>query len=204
MYYLLSKIFTNILWQKPTTTNEIFLTFDDGPHPEYTMQILNILKYYQAGATFFVTGENANKYPQIVKQINEDGHAIGLHSYTHPRFIGKSRHFILSEIVNTQQTIQEIIHEKVTLFRPPYGHFTVQMLRICKQAHIKIVIWTVLSYDFNIKYSNDQIIQKMMKYSKPGTIHVLHDGHKNSRRTVEILPTIIEFYRSLSLKLSPL
>ncbi len=204
MYYLLSKIFTSILWFKPDATNEIFLTFDDGPHPIYTLQILDILKFYQARATFFIIGQNANKYPQIVKNIYEKGHSIGLHSYSHPRFIGKSCQFILSEILKTQETIQKIINKQVTLFRPPYGYFTPQMLRICEQQQLKVVLWTTMSYDFQIKYSNERIIQKIIKFSKPGSIHVFHDGHKNSRRTVDILPQIIQFYTSRSLKLSAL
>ncbi|MBD3289674.1 polysaccharide deacetylase family protein [candidate division KSB1 bacterium] len=204
MHHLLSKIFKNIVWIVATNSNEIFLTFDDGPHPEYTPQILEILNTYQAHATFFIVGNKAEQYPHIVRQIDEQGHAIGLHSYSHPRLVGKSRQFILSELGKTQQVIEEIIQKPVMLFRPPYGNFTPLLLRICVQQQLKVILWTTASYDYFLRISNRRILQKIKNFAEPGTIHVFHDGHKNSFRTASILPEILEFYHSCSMKLSAL
>lgn len=191
-YKFLSWLFPEIVWTKDTESPNIFLSFDDGPHPKFTPQILDILKTYNSKATFFPIGEKVQRHPEIISRIFEEGHTIGIHSQTHHRLIFKSRARLIHELLEPQKIIKEIIDWKPSLFRPPYGYFSPRLLKICRQLKITVIMWTVMSYDFNPKTSAEQIIDKIIRQLSNGTIIVFHDGHTNSHRTVKILPPIIE------------
>ena len=188
-----SQLFPSIVWAKDTGTPDVYFTFDDGPHPEFTPQILNILKSYNLKATFFLIGENVLKYPQIVSQIYEQGHTVGLHSYSHKNLIFKSRKQLLYELLQPQKIIKNIIGFRPPLFRPPFGKFTPRLIKLCREVKLTMVMWTIMSYDFNLKIPDNRIINRMLKHLQNGAIIVFHDGNKNSARTIKILPCIIKF-----------
>jgi len=157
---------------------EIFLTFDDGPN-EYTLKILEILKSFNAKATFFVLGKNCQKYPEVLKRIFEEGHSIGNHSFSHSiKFFFNFK----NEIEKTNEIIKKITGVKVKIFRPPYGILTPWLKNYLFKNGYKIILWNLDSRDWKGKIS-DKIFEEI----KPNSILLFHDCFKTSL----ILPKIL-------------
>ena len=121
--YIIKKLFPQLIWDLPNDENKIYMTFDDGPHPEITPWILEQLEKYDAQATFFCLGENANKFPEIILKIRASGHSIGSHGNAHLNGWKISKNEYEQNIINGKNTLEEIINEEVNLYRPPYGKF---------------------------------------------------------------------------------
>ena len=165
----------------------VFLTFDDGPHPEITPQISDLLVSFDIKATFFVEGRKAQQFPQVVKAVSDAGHVIGNHSFNHPRMFFRSQLFLYSEIKNTDAAIADITDKKPILFRPPYGCFAAGVLTVLKTTNHKMVLWNRNVRDYQ-KHASPEIIKaRIMKSAKPGNIVLLHDGHYNSGATLQAL-----------------
>lgn len=171
----------------------IALSFDDGPHPEYTIQILDILKEYDVKATFFVLGMHAEKYPSIIKRQVEEGHEIGNHSYSHINMRKATRKKIREEFEKTQEIIYSIANIRPKVFRPPYGNYNKEVIEIVSSDDIPIVLWTF--YQDSKDWSNpgvDSIINTTLSKVQNGDIILFHDYvYKNESHTVEALKTII-------------
>src|SRR5690606_14851213 len=162
-----------------TKEKKIALSFDDGPHPEWTLKVLEILKKHNAKATFFCIGKNVQQSPEIVKKISENGHTIGNHSFSHSGFIDfKGRKSWMKEIEETDLEIQKLIGFRPKFFRPPFGVTTPHLANaLRKSGHISIG-WNIRTYDTVLK-SPEEIAQKVLRKVKPGSIVLLHDCHKN-------------------------
>jgi peptidoglycan/xylan/chitin deacetylase (PgdA/CDA1 family) len=162
-----------------TKEKKIALTFDDGPHPEFTLRVLEILERHNAKATFFCIGKNVQNYPEIIKKIIENGHTIGNHSFSHSDFIDfNGKKTWLKEIEKTDSEIQQITGFKPKLFRPPFGVTTPHLAdALRKSGHISVG-WNIRTYDTILK-SPEKIVQKVLKNVKPGSIVLLHDCHEN-------------------------
>ena len=183
---LASKLFPGLLWNKPGTGKQVYLTFDDGPTPGVTDLILDELKKSETPATFFVTGEKAKKYQDLLKTLRNNGFEIGNHGMYHYRgFFVSSRRF--------SENVEEGYKESGSdVFRPPYGSINLfQYLRI-RRKH-KIVFWDIMPYDFDRDLTNKEIIEIVSKRIRPGSIIVLHDN--NASRVPEILGELIEDLR---------
>lgn len=172
----------------------VSLTFDDGPSP-YTNQILDILETYKIKATFFVVGEAVLNYPEIVQRINNEMHAIGNHTWNHPKITKLSAEELSSQIKKTNLEIKKIIGKEPIIFRAPYGSIDDQSLRIIDNSGLKSVLWNVDSRDWSIK-SEKEIESRVLKKMKTNSIVLLHDGDKfgsgSRAATVFSLPHIIE------------
>jgi len=170
--------------------NHIFITFDDGPHHQYTISALKILKDYNTKATFFLTGEKIIEFPGVVEKIIKDRHTVGNHGFTHKSLIFKNKNHIHEEIDKTSQAIHNIIGEDPKLFRPPYGWFDFRFKKIMKQKKMIMVLWSLLSYDF--RETNSQVLyQRIIQHISPGDIIVFHDGHENAPVMLQILPDVL-------------
>lgn len=172
---------------KILTDKKIALTFDDGPNPEYTLKVLEILKDYNAKAAFFCIGQHIETYPEILKAIAIDGHDIGNHSFSHDLMIDfNSTERWLQEIKQTDNSIHKIIGKKTTLFRPPYGVTTPKLARALKVTEHEVIGWNIRSFDTVI--SNPQnIIKRITKCLHPGAIILLHDKQPNVLLVLEHL-----------------
>jgi peptidoglycan/xylan/chitin deacetylase (PgdA/CDA1 family) len=165
----------------------IALTFDDGPHPEFTPLILQLLKSHKAIATFFCIGNEVDKHPDILQKIKEGGHSIGNHSYSHSTTIDfKRTKYWIDEIEETDSAIKKAIGEDVMLFRPPYGVTTPHLANAITFTKHKVIGWSIRSFDKGIK-DPDQILQRIKKQVKPGGIILLHDTHVNAPLVLEHL-----------------
>ena len=165
----------------PPDNKALYLTFDDGPNPETSPVILEILKQFDARATFFCVGENVSKHPQIYDQILASGHEVGNHAYNHL----KGWEAETSEYIKNVEKCSEVV--KSTLFRPPYGKMKRSQQRVLRRKY-NIVMWTVLSRDYDSKVSADICLEKTWKYTRPGAIILFHDHLKTIDKLKVVLP----------------
>ena len=178
--------FPSLVWRKENSENNIWLTFDDGPTPDVTPYILHVLKHEKIKATFFLVGEQIEKFPHLVNDILSDGHLIANHSYSHKNGWLTSKDNYLKDIERCQQLIP---HNK--LFRPPYGKITTAQISLLKEKY-KIILWDVLSWDFSKKISPERVKKNVLKNTKNGSIIVFHNNQKSFRNLRFLMETIQE------------
>lgn len=157
-------------------SRKIALTFDDGPHPYYTEQLLKGLKERDARATFFITGKNAREYPEIVKEIYDDGHLIGNHTYNHTQLTSKNRESFKEEIIKTNEAIKEVTGEDTIYVRPPYGSWNKEFE---KELNMFPVLWTIDPLDWcssNVSCIVDTVCAK----AGENEIILMHDQYKST------------------------
>lgn len=154
----------------------VALTFDDGPNPEYTLALLDILKSNQAVATFFLVGENAAKYPEIVKEILTQGHQIGLHCQHHRYAWFMNPWDTWREWEEGLRTLEQLTGQTVTFIRPPWGTFNLALWCWMKSRRKRAVLWNAEGHDWKADLSPKQIAERILKRTKEGTIIVLHDS----------------------------
>jgi peptidoglycan/xylan/chitin deacetylase (PgdA/CDA1 family) len=196
MFYLvktpwwLKKIYPGLVWQMPAEEKTIYLSFDDGPHPEITPFVLEQLKRYDARATFFCIGKNVNEYPQIYRQILMEGHRVGNHTQNHLNGwkVGDDRY-----IANVLEAAKYIDSD---LFRPPYGRIGALQSRLLREApyNYKIVMWEVLSGDFDLSLNAQQCAENVTRRARAGSIVVFHDSEKAFDRLKDALPLVLEYF----------
>ncbi|MFC5652695.1 polysaccharide deacetylase family protein [Paenibacillus solisilvae] len=182
-----------IVWEVPLEDKKIALTFDDGPYPETTNPILDLLKQYHAKATFFVVGNRVELYPETIKREIAEGHELANHTYNHLYFRAAMNPLtIQSEILKTEQSIQQITGKKPLLFRPPGGFYNEQMLGISKKLGYTTVLWS-WHQDTNDWRSPgvDRIVKKVLNNARNGDIVLLHDYIPGSTQTVRALKIIL-------------
>lgn len=186
--YILSKLTgKTVFWEMPKGKNRIFLTFDDGPIPEITPDVLKILSHYKVKATFFCVGDNIRKYPQILQQIIENGHSIGCHSFNHLNGWKTPK----EEYIENVNKCEEYLN--TNLFRPPYGKATPAQINLLKEKYFT-VLWSVLSGDFDTKITGEQCLQNVIQNTFDGSIVVFHDSIKAKERLIYALPMFIEHF----------
>jgi peptidoglycan/xylan/chitin deacetylase (PgdA/CDA1 family) len=181
-------------------TKKIALTFDDGPNPLSTPQILNILEKKKIKATFFIIGDNAKKYPELLKKIYKDGHEIELHSNSHsrllPLFFKKA---IRAEIEKNIKIIKKQINFTPSYFRPPWGRSSPWMTNEIKKMNLKIALWSIDLKDWS-GTSPEKMLKMFEKKIKPGGIILLHDGEGKKKvkmeNTIKALPKIIDLAKA--------
>ncbi|MFF2449028.1 polysaccharide deacetylase family protein [Neobacillus sp. NPDC058068] len=158
---------------KRTKTEAIAITFDDGPNPEYTPQLLDLLKKNDVKASFFVVGAKVKKYPEIIKRMNEEGHTIGIHHYEHISSWILSPFQLKKQLRMTEQAIMECTNEKVMFYRPPWGHFNLFSLLVSKQY--KVVLWSHIFGDWKEAKGKHGLTKQLQQATEPGSILLLHD-----------------------------
>ncbi len=168
----------------------IALTFDDGPHPKETNQVLDVLKKYNIKATFFIAGKHANWYPKALVRASKEGHEIGNHTFNHPDISNLTKSQLEEEILKCEDILIKLTGKKPRLFRPPYGSYKQEELAlIAKKLKYKIVLWTsVDARDWENPGAN-VIVNKIINNVKNGDIILLHDYATNN--TVEALDMLI-------------
>jgi len=156
---------------------QIALTFDDGPNEPFTSQILDILREHGIRATFFILGQNSERFADVCQRIRQEGHVIGNHSHSHSRWLALKREpGITRELELAQEAIYKASGVKPDLFRPPYGFWTPWMLRTARKLGFKVITWDNMTNDWESGKEADEIVTAILKRAKPGGIVVLHDG----------------------------
>lgn len=177
----------------PVKQKLVALTFDDGPHPDFTPRILAHLKHHRVKATFFMVGKKMEAYPEIVKEVVAQGHVIGNHTYDHPHNIeGDSPAEIIRELEKCEELIERFTGKRTLLFRPPLGRVDGTVVTIAAEEGYQTILWTVCA-DHHDAPTPELMAQRVLKGVRPGAIILAHDGSFPSRiKDVEATPLIIE------------
>lgn len=186
----------SLLWNMPRNSKTIYLSFDDGPHPEITPWVLKTLNEHQAKATFFCVGENISKYPEVFQQLISEGHSFGNHTYNHLKGWKTSTSNYLENVLKAEVVISKFSEntEDQKLFRPPYGKIKPSQAKRLQLLNYKIVMWDALSADFDPTLSAEDCFKNVINTSKAGSIVVFHDSEKASEKLKTVLPRILEYY----------
>lgn len=204
---IVKSIFKNWVWDIPSVEKTIYLTFDDGPTPKITDWTLEVLEEYQAKATFFCVGKNIFEFPDIYQKIVEKGHAIGNHTQNHVNGWKTKISPYLDELANCKKQIKRLSpvnRADVSLFRPPYGKLSLTQARKIRMKGYKIIMWDVLSADFDNAITKEKCLENVLKNSKSGSIVVFHDSLKASENLQYALPKVLGFFRDKGYKFKKL
>ena len=185
---VVKKMFPNYIWDYPTDNNTLYLTFDDGPTPKITNWVLDILKGYNAKATFFCVGQNAEEHPTIVNRITDEGHSLGNHTHNH---IKGWKYKTKDYLKNVEEASKHIYS---TLFRPPYGQITPKQGKKLIKLGYKIVMWNVLSFDWENTISKETCLENVISKVTKGSIIVFHDSVKASKNMQFALPRVLAHF----------
>lgn len=176
-----------LTWNFKNDNKEIFLTFDDGPHPTITPFVLECLKKYNAKATFFCIGKNVRQYPEVYKQIINDEHSVGNHTHNHLNGWKTGDLVYLKNVIIARQFINS------PLFRPPYGRISRSQIKELSPV-FKIIMWDVLSGDFDIKLSGQKCLKNVISKTSSGSVIVFHDSEKAFDRLQYALPKALNYF----------
>lgn len=185
-------LYPDYIWRKKTKDKEIYLTFDDGPIPEVTEYVLELLRQKDVKATFFCVGDNISKHPEIYQKILADGHRTGNHTYNHLKGFDTPLETYISNVDQCNELIQDDNERR--LFRPPYGKIRKKQARQLKGRY-DIVMWDVLSNDFMSSVDVQECFDKSVYYTCPGSIVLFHDSVKTFEKIREVLPRYIDHFK---------
>lgn len=204
------------IWTFPSEKNSVYLTFDDGPIPEITPWVLDELKKHDAKATFFCIGENVQKNPAIFSKIISEGHSVGNHTFNHLNGWKTETSKYIENVEKTEKLFwhdgswklsgveinslrgsaiddqRSKIENRKSLFRPPYGKITSKQAKILQKNGFEIVMWDIISYDYNVNVSKEKCLQNVSQNIKPGSVVVFHDSLKAEKNLRYVLPKVLE------------
>lgn len=210
-HWFIKKIVSGFTWHFPTAEKIVYLTFDDGPTPEITTWTLEILKNYNAKASFFCIGENIAKHPDLYNDLQFQGHSVGNHTFNHLNGWNYSAKTYIENVVKAENTmrnfaVKDTFQEKI--FRPPYGKLKPQQYKLLKQRGYKIIMWDVLSADFDTSISPEQCVNNVLKNIQPGSVVIFHDSVKAFPNLKYALPQTLKFlqkngYEMKAIKFAP-
>jgi len=192
--------FKDYIWSVNTNKKEIYLTFDDGPTPEVTLFVLDVLKKHHAKATFFCIGKNIENHSEIFQQIIDANHTIGNHSHNHLNGWKVPRNLYFDNVEKCQSIIRNHNSSKIKrlkttkLFRPPYGKIKRLQAKALLKLGYKIIMWTVLSGDFDLNIPKEKCLEHVIKHTNNGSIIVFHDSKKAFNHLKFTLPKVLEYF----------
>ena len=193
----IKRLFSNYVWDLPNTQNKIYLTFDDGPTPEITEWVLEELKKHNVKATFFCIGNNIQKHPELFQKVINEGHVIGNHTYDHMNGWKTETKTYLENIRLCEKQIQKSLIENLQskIFRPPYGKIKTAQAKIVRRLGYKIIMWDVLSADFDQTTTPEKCLENVISNVKSGSVIVFHDSIKASHNLKYALPETLNFLK---------
>ena len=187
----------------PQEERNLYLTFDDGPTPEITRWTLDLLKSYKAKATFFCTGNNTERYPEIFNDILKDGHAVGNHTFSHPKGWTTNSEVYVDQVLKTQSIIEHHVSSSTfekpysntsKLFRPPYGQITPKQGKRLMDLGFRIIMWDILAFDWKDSITPEQCANNVISKAGNGSIIVFHDSEKASKNMMAALPEVLRHF----------
>lgn len=187
--FWLRSLYPSLVWRMPVQgEKKIYLTFDDGPHPQATPFVLDQLAAYGAKATFFCIGKNVAAEPDIYQRILAEGHTVGNHTQHHLNGWKTDDTTYLHDIATAEQYISS------NLFRPPYGRIKRSQIKALHQQQKKIIMWDVLSADFDTRLTGEACLAYVLYHTQPGSIVLFHDSEKTWDRMSVALPKALEYF----------
>lgn len=186
-------LFPQYIWDFRTRHKSVWLTFDDGPIPEITEWVLDQLGQYNAKATFFCIGDNVRKHPDVFNKVLEAGHTIGNHTFNHLNGWKTENPDYIDNVELCRQQIGKLTTANSRLFRPPYGKIKRKQAQILRKSGYKIIMWDIVSADFDQAISPSACLDNVLKNVTPGSIIVFHDSVKAFKNLEYALPKTLEF-----------
>ncbi len=193
LYRILKPAFPSCLWQGSTAENAIALTFDDGPHPDYTPQLLQVLDHHGIKASFFWLGASVERYPDLAREVYQRGHWIGLHGYEHSSFPCLTPEELRQSLRKTQTAIAracQLNPDAIRDVRPPNGLFTPSILKQLQQDNYRLVMWSVVPEDW-VCPGESVVCKRVITQVHPGALIVLHDGYYGGQAVSQITAALI-------------
>ena len=191
----IKKVFSKYCWDIPNNEKKIYLTFDDGPTPQVTDWVLAELKKYNAKATFFCIGKNIDSNPELFQKIKSDNHSIGNHTMNHVNGWKSETNEYIKNVKKCAEILSQKYITKTLLFRPPYGKIKKEQSKILRKLGYKIIMWDVLSADFDQTISPEKCLKNVTKNVKSGSVIVFHDSIKASQNLKFALPRTLSFLK---------
>lgn len=185
--FFLRWMYPSVTWNRSRASKKIYLTFDDGPIPEITPWILDVLQEHQVKATFFCVGENIVKHPEIYQRLVQEGHRIGNHTFNHLKGWDTPDEVYIENVMLCQE------HTTSKLFRPPYARAKKSQINMLRK-HFELIYWDVLTGDFDLNISPEKCYANVLKHTKSGSIIVFHDNLKAIPRVKYALPRTITHF----------
>lgn len=182
-------LWKDVVWRMNPAEKVIYLTFDDGPNPQITPQVLDILDEHGVKATFFCVGDNVRKYPDTFSEVTSRGHAVGNHTFNHI----KGFKFSTADYVANVQKASEYIESRI--LRPPHGQIKFSQVRALKKNY-KIIMWDLITFDYDKNVTPEQISRIVKKQTRNGSIVVFHDSLKAERNVLNTLPVALSFWKN--------
>jgi peptidoglycan/xylan/chitin deacetylase (PgdA/CDA1 family) len=189
-------LFNNLVWDLPNTHQKVYLTFDDGPIPVVTEWVLDLLKSENVKATFFCIGANIQKHPEIYQRILTEGHQIGNHTFNHLNGWKTPTKEYLYNIQICENEMERMANNSKKLFRPPFGKITLNQSKALQNLGYKIIMWDVVSYDYNRAVTPEECLKNVVVKSAQGSIIVFHDSLKAEKNLKYALPKAIHFLKN--------
>ena len=191
-------IFSSYIWEIPSESKTLYLTFDDGPTPEITNWTLDILDKYKAIATFFCIGKNVSQHPEIFKNIQDKGHKIGNHTHNHIKGWRTSTKNYIANIKEAQKVIDlqqnKTDSRSQILFRPPYGQIRPKQGKALTELGYKVIMWNVLAFDWDKDVTKEKCLENVISNAKEGSVIVFHDSVKAEKNMRYTLPKVLELF----------
>ena len=179
-------LYPQAIWRMDPSVKAVYLTFDDGPIPEMTPWVLDVLDHYGIKATFFLVGDNVRKHPREFAMIKERGHRLGNHTFNHLRGFEWLTKNYLANADKANELIQ------TDLFRPPHGHMRWLQYEMLRRRY-RIVMWDLVTRDYSKHLNGRQVFEKVQRYARNGSIITFHDSIKSKENTMYALPRSIEW-----------
>lgn len=183
-----TSLFKDIVWRNAESEKIVYLTFDDGPIPEVTPWVISLLRKEEIKASFFCVGENVMKYPEIYRQILNDGHSVGNHTFNHWQGLKKINQEYFSNIEKARFYIDS------DLFRPPHGWLKISQYQYLK-THFQIIMWDLISCDYNPRIKPEKVFSNIKEYVRPGSVITFHDSLKAKKNLTTVLPSAIHWMK---------
>jgi peptidoglycan/xylan/chitin deacetylase (PgdA/CDA1 family) len=180
--------YPTVLWRKDKNKKVIYLTFDDGPTEELTHWILKTLDEFGVKATFFCIGNNAEKHPEIVDEIRQNGHSVGIHGYSHVRGLYKKQEEYFNDIKKSESII------KSKIFRPSHGRIYPSQVKKLNDLGYKVVLWDVITRDYDTNLKEEEVLKIAKKYTRNGSIVVFHDSLKAEKNMKYAFPLAVKYW----------
>ena len=181
-------LYPTVLWRKDKDKKVIYLTFDDGPTEEITHWILKTLDELGVKATFFCIGNNAEKHPEIVDEIRQNGHSVGIHGYSHVRGLYKKQEEYFNDIKKSESII------KSKIFRPSHGRIYPSQVKKLNELGYKVVLWDVITRDYDTNLKEEEVLKIAKKYTRNGSIVVFHDSLKAEKNMKYAFPLAVKYW----------
>lgn len=179
-------LYPESVWRIPEREKTVYLTFDDGPIPEVTPWVLEILDRYKIKATFFCVGENVARYPELYEELRRRGHQTGNHTMNHVQGITYTVKRYIENVDRADRLIDSV------LFRPPHGHMRLRQVKALRHRY-QIIMWDVVTRDYSRKRSPEQVLEAVKRYTRNGSVVVFHDSLKAEKNLRWALPRSIEW-----------